>query len=97
MFQTLPIAELDSNSPINQARLAKRNNEHLMQDDLGETLEESSHESFQIIKDVFADQLEKENLINTYQKASDMIICPTLECITDLIQVEEIAKKEIIT
>lgn len=95
MFQTLPINELAASNPINQAWLSKRTHENLTQDDLGETVEESSQESFQIIKSLLADQVSEQNLINQYQKVSEMIVCPTLECITDLASVEALAQKEL--
>ena len=39
--------------------------------------------------------VEDDNLIKHYEKASDMIISPTLECIENLEEVEKLAKKEL--
>ena len=94
MFQTLPLSELAPDHPINQARAKKRENEMLTQDDLGETVEDSSQESFSIIKNLLSEVISSENLINRYEKVSDMIVCPTLEAINDLASIENLAKKE---
>lgn len=94
MFQTLPLSELTPDHPINQARAKKRENETLTQDDLGETVEDSSQESFSIIKNLLSEVISSENLINRYEKVSDMIVCPTLEAIKDLASIEQLAKKE---
>lgn len=95
MFQTLPLSELSPEHPINQAWLKKREHESLTQDDLGETIEDSSQESFSIIKNLLGTEVSKDNLINQYNKVSEMIICPTLEAVKDLKKVEERAKKEL--
>lgn len=95
MFQTLPLSELSPEHPINQAWLKKREHEQLTQDDFWETIEDSSQESFTIIKNLLSTEVSKENLINQYSKVSEMIICPTLEAVKDLKQVEERAKKEL--
>ena len=95
MLQTLPLSELSSEHPINQAWLKKRENEILTQDDFWETVEDSSQESFRIMKDLLDDQLEEDNLIRTYKKVSDMIICPTLSCIADLSKAEALAQQEL--
>lgn len=95
MFQTLPLSELPKESPINQARAKKRENEVLTEDDFWETIQDSSQESFTIIKNLLTTEIAKENLINSYKKVSDMIICPTLECIEDVKKSEELAKKEL--
>lgn len=58
-------------------------------------MEESSQESFTILKDLLRKEIDRENLISQYQKPSDMIVCPTLACVKDLKCVEELARKEI--
>lgn len=95
MLQTLPLSELNPENPINQAWLKKRENETLNQDDFGETIEDSSLESFTIMKDLLDSELEADNLIKQYTKVSDMIICPTGACIADLSQAEALAQKEV--
>ena len=47
------------------------------------------------MKDLLDDQLEEDNLIRTYKKVSDMIICPTLSCIADLSKAEALAQQEL--
>jgi hypothetical protein len=39
--------------------------------------------------------VEDDNLIKSYQKPSDMIVCPTLECIENMEEVEKLANKEL--
>jgi len=94
MFQTLPISELPPEDPINTAYMKKRD-ENLSQDDLWETIEDKVQESFKIIKDLLKDIVEKDNLISSYEKVNDMIICPTLNCITNIEEARNLAKKEI--
>ena len=95
MFQTFPIIELPPEHPINQAWAKRRDCGSLSLDDFGETTEEGAQQSFNIIKDLLWDVVEDDNLIKHYEKASDMIICPTLECIENLEEVEKLAKKEL--
>lgn len=95
MFQTFPIPELPPENPINQAWAKRRDVETLSLDDFGETTEEGAQQSFDIIKDLLGDVVEDDNLIKWYKKVSDMIICPTLECIENIEEVEGLAKKEI--
>lgn len=95
MMQTLPLGKLSSENPINQAGLKRRENEILTQDDFWETIEDSSQESFTIMKNLLDSELEEDNLIRQYKKVSDMIICPTLECISDISQAEKLAKEEL--
>ena len=95
MFQTFPINELPPEHPINQAWAKRRDCETLSLDDFGETTEEGAQQSFNIIKDLLWDVVEEDNLIKQYEKASDMIICPTLECIENLEEVEKLAKNEL--
>ena len=95
MFQTFPINELPPEHPINQAWAKRRDCETLSLDDFGETTEEGAQQSFNIIKDLLWDIVAEDNLINHYEKTSDMIICPTLECIENIEEVEKLAKKEL--
>ncbi len=95
MFQTFPIIELPPEHPINQAWAKRRDCWSLSLDDFGETTEEGAQQSFSIIKDLLWDVVKDDNLIKHYEKASDMIICPTLECIENLEEVEKLAKKEL--
>lgn len=94
MFQTLPLSEVDSENPINQAWAKRRDNESLALDDFWETIEESSQDNLNTLNDLLWDVIEKDNLIKSYEKTSDMIICPTFECIKNMEEVEKLAKKE---
>ncbi len=94
MFQTFPINGLAPEHPINQAWAKRRDCETLSVDDFWETTEEGAQETYRIIKDLLWDYVSDDNLIKWYEKASDMTICPTLECIEDLEKVEELARKE---
>lgn len=94
ILQTLPLPSLDVEHAINQAWYQKRNNETLTQDEFWETIEESTYESFSIIKELLSSVVAKENLITNYQKASDMLICPTLECVSNLEYASALAEQE---
>lgn len=96
MFQTLPLSELPPEHALNQAWLKKREHEHLTQDDFWETIEDSSQESFSIMKSLLGDLVAEDNLIAQYNKVSEMIVCPTLDCVENLSEAEERAKKELI-
>ena len=73
----------------------KRRDENLSQDDLWETVDYKAQESFDIIKNLLIDVVKDDNLIHSYKKVWDMVICPTLECIENLKEAEVLAKKEI--
>lgn len=95
MLQTLPLSELDTQNPINQARAKKMEADNLIQDEEWETSNESAEWSFKIVKDLLWNIVENDNLISEYKKASDMIICPTFECITHQATAEKIAENEL--
>ena len=93
IFQTLPLKEVDIEHPINKAWM-KRRDETLSQDAVWETIEDKAQESFDIIKDLLGEVVEKDNLITSYEKVWDMVICPTYECIENMDEIEKIASQE---
>lgn len=48
------------------------------------------------MKSLLGDLVAEDNLIAQYNKVSEMIVCPTLDCVENLSEAEERAKKELI-
>lgn len=93
LFQTLPLADLPVEHAINQAREQRKKTSELTIDQGGETIDLSDEESFKLLKNILGNYVDPKNLIKNYKKASDILICPTMECVNNISLAETLAQK----